>query len=119
MSDYPEHEKLKAISDKSQTIGEFLDWLMWGGLDEAAGHPGGSRRESYGSIELAYRVEYQRTRMDDDGQVVAEMAREDTLTPLNWSIKQILAAYFEIDNDKIELEKMAMLEALRNQEVSL
>ena len=41
---YPEHEKLKAISDKSQTIGEFLEWLStekgillgeWGG---ATGH---------------------------------------------------------------------------------
>jgi hypothetical protein len=24
---YPEHEKLKAIKDKSQAIGEFIDWL--------------------------------------------------------------------------------------------
>jgi len=24
---YPEHEKLQKIQDKSQTIGEFLDWL--------------------------------------------------------------------------------------------
>jgi len=26
-SRFPEHEKLKAISDKSQAIGEFVDWL--------------------------------------------------------------------------------------------
>lgn len=25
---YPEHEKLSAISDKSQTCGEFIDWLI-------------------------------------------------------------------------------------------
>ena len=25
---YPEHEKLAAISDKSQEIGEFLEWTM-------------------------------------------------------------------------------------------
>jgi hypothetical protein len=24
---YPEHERLKAIKDKSQAIGEFLEWL--------------------------------------------------------------------------------------------
>jgi len=24
---YPEHEKLKKVQDKSQTIGEFLEWL--------------------------------------------------------------------------------------------
>ena len=27
MSDYPEHDKLNAISDKSQAIGEFIDAL--------------------------------------------------------------------------------------------
>lgn len=25
--DYPEHDKLSAIKDKSQSIGEFLEWL--------------------------------------------------------------------------------------------
>lgn len=29
MSDYPEHDKLSAISDQSQTIGEFLDMGDW------------------------------------------------------------------------------------------
>ena len=24
---YPEHEKLQAVNEKSQAIGEFLDWL--------------------------------------------------------------------------------------------
>jgi hypothetical protein len=27
MSDYPEHDKLRAIHEQSQAIGEFLDWL--------------------------------------------------------------------------------------------
>lgn len=27
MTKYPEHEKLFNIKDKSQTVGEFLDWL--------------------------------------------------------------------------------------------
>lgn len=27
MSDYPEHDKLALISDKSQAIGEFINWL--------------------------------------------------------------------------------------------
>ncbi len=25
---YPEHEKLQKIQDKTQTVGEFLDWLV-------------------------------------------------------------------------------------------
>jgi hypothetical protein len=32
MADYPEHEKLKKISDKSQTVGDFLEWLNSQGL---------------------------------------------------------------------------------------
>ena len=27
MSDHPEHDKLTLVRDKSQTIGEFLEWL--------------------------------------------------------------------------------------------
>lgn len=27
MSEYPEHEKLKAVKDDSHKIGEFLEWL--------------------------------------------------------------------------------------------
>lgn len=27
MNEYPEHQKLKAISDKSQAVHEFLEWL--------------------------------------------------------------------------------------------
>ncbi len=27
MSDYPEHDKLKAVVVESQAIGEFIDWL--------------------------------------------------------------------------------------------
>lgn len=34
MSDYPEHDKLSAISDQSQVIGEFTDWAMGKGYIE-------------------------------------------------------------------------------------
>jgi len=27
--EYTEHEKLKAVADQSQAIGEFVDWLSW------------------------------------------------------------------------------------------
>ena len=28
MSEYPEHEKMKAVRDRSQVIGQFLEWLF-------------------------------------------------------------------------------------------
>lgn len=74
MSDYPEHDKMSAIKDKSQTIGEFLD-----------------------------STEYVLCLYDED----------DRLRPVAASIEQILALYFDIDLNKIEAEKRAMLDALR------
>lgn len=97
MSEYPEHEKLKLISDKSQAIGEFLAWLESGGLHAPPNEA--HETESYGSVELAYRPE-----------LCGGPERSDELWPLSWSKQRLLAAYFEIDLDKIEDEKRAMLE---------
>lgn len=32
MSDYPEHDKLRQVSDQTQAIGEFMDWLETKGI---------------------------------------------------------------------------------------
>lgn len=70
---YPEHQKLRAIADRSQAIGEFLDWM---------GHQGFWLHD------------------------------RDGFEP-HGSVQDWLARYFDIDRDKIEAEKRAMLEALR------
>lgn len=31
-SDYPEHDKMRAVKDHSQTVGDFIEWLMANGL---------------------------------------------------------------------------------------
>ena len=64
IEEYPEHMKLRAISDESQAIYNFLEWCE---------EQGGTGR----------------------------------------SIRDLLAAHFEIDQDKIEAEKCAMLESIR------
>ena len=80
MSDYPEHDKLKLVADKSQAIGEFIEWLAeeGRGIYLAVPHPFG-----------------------------------EGLVPANKSITRLLAEFFEIDLDKIETEKRAMLDNLR------
>ncbi len=97
-SKHPEHEKLRHASGESQAIGSFLDWLETGGLDTAKGL-------RFGSIELAFHEEYWDPQCGPDGDHV----RSDHLDPLNWKKYDILAAYFEIDQDKLEAEKLAML----------
>lgn len=78
MSEYSEHDKLSAISDESQAIGEFLEMC------------------GYTLCELD-EVSYTRPRF----------------VPVAKSMQQILADYFEIDLSKIETEKRAMLDAIR------
>ena len=80
---YPEHEKLDAVKDRSQVIGEFLD------------HMG----------ELGWHLaEY----------VTFKGYDEDQLVPVRQSIIQVLAKYFNVDLDRLEDEKRAMLESLRS-----
>lgn len=74
---YPEHDKLRTIADKSQAIGQFLDWLC----DEKR-------------IRLC---------VWDCGE----------FDPISTSITDLLAAYFEIDQTKLEAEKQDMLAALQ------
>lgn len=80
---YPEHEKLKEISDDSQKFGEFLEWLQENGYVLAQwrkypGHP-----------------------------------PDDELVPCREPTEKILAKRFDIDLDVLEREKRQMLDELR------
>lgn len=109
MNEYPEHEKLRAIQDKSQAIGEFLDWLQDGGF------------EDYGNIDLCYRPLIKTVeRIGKDGYWRQEPLPEDKwfhsdhLTTLMTPKSILLAAFFEIDLKKLEEEKVQMLDEQRS-----
>jgi hypothetical protein len=89
MPNYPEHEKLKAIKDKSQAVGEFLEWLGAEGIHLAKYHE----------------------HSDDCRRGCCD----EGLYPHHESIINILARHFEIDNNKIETEKRKMLQNLRDE----
>ena len=80
---YPECEKLAAVSDKSQAIGAFLEWL----------------RET---------KEYEIAKWDTDDRLGI-----DKLSPVHYSIESLLAEYFEIDMNKVEKERQQILEDVR------
>mgnify|MGYP001606688616 CR=1 FL=1 len=80
---YPECEKMLAVNDKSQTIGEFLDWL--------------------GTIKN-YTICQFTTDDDESGE---------EFIPVCESIEKLLAQYFEVDLNKIEKEKRDMLKWMR------
>ena len=87
MNIYPEHDKLSEVKEKSQAIGEFLEWY---------GSEGGGVWARYPSTET--------------GDVMLSPQR---LLPDHRPIDELLALYFEIDKNKLEEEKRAMLEELR------
>lgn len=77
---YPEHTKLAEISDKSQAIGEFVDWLR------------------------------------DKGISLCRLYEENGVSryyPQTDPIRDLLADYYDIDQNAIEREKRAMLDELR------
>jgi hypothetical protein len=97
MSSYPEHEKLAKISDKSTACGLFVEWL--------AAEKG---------IRLANYHEHAPSCIDSDGDVVCGGGFGiDRLYPVHERLTKLLAEFFEIDEDKIEAEKRAMLDELR------
>lgn len=81
---FSEHERLGEVSDKSQAIGEFLEWLNGQGI-EMAHYPD---RVPYGGLV-------------------------DTLYSTNESTQAVLSRYFSIDLELISAEKEAMIEGLR------
>lgn len=81
MSDtkYPEHAKLSAIREQSQTCGAFLEWLT-----------------------------------DEKGLVLAEyLGASSSLARAHYRVSSLLAGFFEIDENVLEKEKLAMLDELR------
>ena len=121
---YPEHEKLQLVKDRSQAVGEFIEWLLrnysicqW---------------QDEGNNGLPYYV----TATEDDLLRIGEesgsrhswevmQARTNGIRnpeyeswpegyyPERRSITDWLADYFTIDQQKLDDEKRQMLEAIR------
>ena len=89
MSNYPESDKLLAVSGESQNIGYFLDWL---------------RSQGY------YLCKFQEEEYNPE---IDEMYPAG-FYPTYERIEELLAKYFQIDMDKVDDERRQMLEDLRN-----
>ncbi|KKN64887.1 hypothetical protein LCGC14_0487210 [marine sediment metagenome] len=84
-SKHPECEKIQANRDESQKLGAFLEWL-----------------QNDQQVTLCI--------CDEN---IAEEYDEDRYMPIRTGIEKLLAKYFEVDLDKAELERQAMLAGLR------
>ena len=78
-----ELEKLAAVREQSQAIGEFLDWLQ-------------------------HEKEVNLLRFNKDGEI-----DDPEYLPLRMSIEELLAEYFHIDLKKVEQERRQLLDQLQ------
>jgi hypothetical protein len=92
VSDYPEHEKLTAIVEQSQAVGEFLAWCA-----EEKGY--------------ALAVWEPRQRRDSKGRFSHNRV-EQRMHPVATPTRRLLSEFFQIDDAKIDAEKRAMLQAM-------
>lgn len=93
---YPECEKMKAVHEQSQAIGQFLEWLEGQGMSVCQRHEHSHDNGCYEAGKLECGLD------------------EDTYYPIYDSIEKILARHFDIDLDKVEAEKQAMLASIRS-----
>jgi len=90
-----EIDKLRAIKDKSQLIGEFLESLSTQGLVLCTRHEHDENCYINEELECGY--------------------IEGEYYSVNISIEQLLADYFKIDLKKVEEEKQLILKQLEKQ----
>ena len=102
----PECDKTLAVHEKSQAIGDFLTWLGSGEADKSE-----FKRPIFLS---AYRIvtETSRGELEEDEYYVSE----DHIDPIPYTMENMLARFFNIDLDKVEKEKRAILEELRRRD---
>jgi len=87
--EYPEHEKMMAVKQESNTIGNFLDWLYH---------------------EKKYSICYWE---ESEGNGVSYMP--ERYYSIRQSFNDLLADFFDIDLKKVEEEKDVMLDQIRSQ----
>lgn len=127
---YPEHEKLKAVRDRSQAVGEFLEWLFGQGYAicrwRAAGDNGQPPYvpvEDEEEYERLYEEFFENGWWDDPD---FRRLRRERLKPnpafASWGegwlaeparIEDWLARFFGIDPERLEAEKREILAELR------
>src|SRR6266487_3591400 len=103
----PELDKILRVRDKSQSIGEFVEWLSYEkGITLGITHvhdDGCKRPHEHGLCSWRCHKEFDITCGIIDGAIL----------PVGFDINKLLAEFFGIDDKKAEQERMALLEHVR------
>ncbi len=103
----PELEKMKVVRERSQEIGDFLEWCRGRGAVLAVQH-----KHDAGCGEIV-------KDKDPFVNVINVLVgrdcglKNDEYAPLTYNIEKLLAEYFQIDLERAESEKRALLDYIR------
>lgn len=101
-----ELEKLKDVSERSQAIGEFLEWLFDTKSYHIAKYLTDEEYESKDNVSWVDGL-YEKEQFKRH-----EIGKEE-LMPIHIDIEKLLAEYFEIDLAKVEKERSEIIEKIR------
>lgn len=112
-SKYPELDKLSALKGQTQKLGEFLDWLEQKGLIISRYHK--HSLECVGGSEADLEVNRGRLTLKPmpAGQKAKCGVSEEDIEPMYIKIETMIANYFDLDENKMEDERRAMLADLQ------
>lgn len=96
MSETPELDKMAAVREQSATLSEFWDFLQG---------------KNY---HIAYYHEHDDGCYDDKQREALCGYRGDDLAPLSRRPEELFAEFFDIDLKKVEKEKQAILDRIRD-----
>ncbi len=110
VTDYPEHDKLHAVNERSQAVGQFLEWLS----------------EGFVICQWSKEIMEDKPCSQCDPDAVRHLCyfccgtgteptcvRRAGFYPAGKPIQEWLAEHFKIDQAKLEKEKLAMLDIVR------
>ncbi len=101
MSKYPEHDKISKIREKSQAIGEFLEWLQSGDANDGSKIILAVQPKEYGEDE-------------EEDRLVRLALNNGFYIPFYKSGQHLIAKFFGIDVRILEKEQRDMINELRD-----
>jgi hypothetical protein len=120
---YPECDKMLAVQDQSLTLSGFLEWLNEKGIQLCQPHKHTEGCYKHGTTPLPtdgsprhWSIELmEKGRKYVDEKYLDCGYSDGELVNIRESYENLLARFFDIDLDKVEKEKRAMLAAIRGQ----
>ena len=109
----PECDKLAKISKQSQTVGEFLEWLQNKGIVSCMSLDN-YKEKLYNDYNLGKLTAEEHDDLIDDIDAELKYSNKDhAYIPQPLNTEKILAEFFNIDLKKVEEEKKAIVESLK------